>query len=157
MGNSTSTIIEMHQKYMLQALYEAEKAERKGEVPVGAVIVKDHSIIGRGYNQVESLNDPTAHAEIIAITSACATIESKYLTACTMYVTLEPCAMCTGALVWSKIDRVVYGAGDEKAGCCGSALNLNKYPSFNHQIEVIQGILENDCAELLRVFFKAKR
>jgi tRNA(adenine34) deaminase len=157
MGNSTSTIIELHQKFMIQAIYEAEKAERKGEVPVGAVIVKGNTIIGRGYNQVETLNDPTAHAEIIAITSACATIESKYLTDSTIYVTLEPCAMCTGALVWSKIDRIVYGASDPKSGCCGSALNLNNYPTFNHHIQVIQGVLENDCSELLRQFFSGKR
>jgi len=157
MSNSTSQIIAYHQKYMIQALLEAEKAERNNEVPVGAIIVRDKIIIGRGYNQVESLSDPTAHAEIIAITSACATIQQKYLTGCTIYVTLEPCAMCAGALLWSKIDRIVFGASDFKSGCCGGALNLTNHRGFNHEIEVIQGVLEFDCSELLKAFFRSKR
>lgn len=157
MSNSTSQIIAHHQKFMMQALFEAEKARNKNEVPVGAVIIRDNIIIGRGHNQVESLSDPTAHAEIIAITSACATIQGKYLSGCTIYVTLEPCAMCAGALLWSKIDRIVFGAIDVKAGCCGSALNLTNHSGFNHQIEIIQGVLEHDCSDMLQKFFKSKR
>ena len=142
---------------MLQALLEAEKALRLNEVPVGAVIVHDGLIIGRGYNQVETLNDPTAHAEIIAITSACATLENKYLTGCTLYVTLEPCSMCAGALIWSKMDRLVFGATDEKAGACGSILNIAQNKSLNHHVEIIQGVLELDASELLKQFFKSRR
>jgi tRNA(adenine34) deaminase len=157
MGKTSSPIIEYHQKYMIQALYEAEKAMKHNEVPVGAIIVRDNTIVGRGFNQVESLCDPTAHAEIIAITAACATLNEKYLKNCTIYVTLEPCAMCTGALIWSKIDRIVYGASDDKSGSCGTVLNLTNHNSFNHQIEVIQGVLEYDCADILKNFFKSKR
>ena len=142
---------------MLQALLEAEKALRLNEVPVGAVIVNDGLIIGRGYNQVETLNDPTAHAEIIAITSACATLENKYLTGCTLYVTLEPCSMCAGALIWSKMGRLVFGATDEKAGACGSILNIAQNKSLNHHVEIIQGVLELDASELLKQFFKSRR
>jgi len=106
----------LHQQFMLQALKLAEIAYNKGEVPVGAVVVHEGRIIGKGYNQVEMLKDPTAHAEMIAISSACATLNNKYLNDCTLYVTLEPCPMCAGALVWSKLKRVVFGALDEK-GC----------------------------------------
>lgn len=157
MISNLSPSIENHRKFMMQALLEAEKAFRNKEVPIGAVITKDNIIVGRGYNQVESLSDPTAHAEIIAITAACATLGQKYLHGCTLYVTLEPCAMCAGALVWSKIDRIVFGAVDAKAGCCGSILNIAQNQNFNHQTEIIQGILELDCSELLRSFFKDKR
>ena len=134
MSQTLSPAIDEHRRFMLQALLEAEKALRLNEVPVGAVIVHDGLIIGRGYNQVETLNDPTAHAEIIAITSACATLENKYLTGCTLYVTLEPCSMCAGALIWSKMDRLVFGATDEKAGACGSILNIAQNKSLNHHV-----------------------
>ena len=106
---------------------------------------------------METLNDPTAHAEIIAITSACATLENKYLNGCTLYVTLEPCSMCAGALIWSKIDRLVFGATDEKAGACGSILNIAQNKSLNHHVEIIQGVLELDASELLKQFFKSRR
>jgi tRNA(adenine34) deaminase len=109
---------------MLQALKLAEIAYNKGEVPVGSVVVHEGRIIGKGYNQVEMLKDPTAHAEMIAISSACATLNNKYLNGCTLYVTLEPCPMCAGALVWSKLKRVVFGALDEKAGACGTKFNI---------------------------------
>lgn len=157
MSQTLSPAIDEHRRFMLQALLEAEKALRLNEVPVGAVIVHDGLIIGRGYNQVETLNDPTAHAEIIAITSACATLENKYLTGCTLYVTLEPCSMCAGALIWSKMDRLVFGATDEKAGACGSILNIAQNKSFNHHVEIIQGVLELDASELLKQFFKSRR
>jgi tRNA(adenine34) deaminase len=150
-------IWQQHQQYMKQALREADHAYDEDEVPVGAVIVKNEQIIGRGYNQVERLKDPTAHAEILAISAACAHLESKYLHGCTLYVTLEPCPMCASALMWSKIDRVVFGASDDRAGACGSIFNLAQDEHLNHQIEVIQGILEYDCSILLREFFQSKR
>ncbi len=142
---------------MAQALLLAEEASRQGEVPVGAVITYQNRVIAKAYNQVEMLNDPTAHAEILAITSACSFLNEKYLRDCTLYVTLEPCPMCAGALVWSKIDRVVFGASDPKAGACGTLFNLNNNDALNHEFEVIQGILEHDCEHLLREFFRKKR
>lgn len=147
----------IHQQFMAKALTLAEIAGEKGEIPVGAIIVKDNMIIGKGYNQVESLKDPTAHAEVLAISAACSTLSSKYLSGCTLYVTLEPCMMCAGALVWSKIGRVVFGASDAKSGSCGSVLNITHHNSFNHKVEVIQGILENDCEYILKEFFAKKR
>lgn len=146
-----------HQAYMMRALQEAEKALRHDEVPVGAVIVKDHLVIGRGYNQVEQLTDPTAHAEMIALSSATEYLGEKYLSGCTLYVTLEPCPMCAGALVWSKIDRVVFGAMDDSAGASGSLFNITRNKKLNHQIEIIQGVLEQDCKLLLNEFFGSKR
>jgi tRNA(adenine34) deaminase len=146
-----------HQHYMRRALSLAEQAYDEQEVPVGAIIVKDDEIIGRGYNQVERLKDPTAHAEILAVSAACTKLESKYLNGCTIYVTLEPCPMCAAALMWSKIDRIVFGAADDTAGACGSIFNLADDKHLNHQIEVIQGILEYDCSLLLREFFRDKR
>ena len=157
MSQTLSPAIDEHQRFMIQALLEAEKALKQNEVPIGAVIVYQGRIVGRGYNQVETLNDPTAHAEIIAITSACATLENKYLNGCTLYVTLEPCSMCAGALIWSKIDRLVFGATDEKAGACGSILNIAQNKSLNHHVEIIQGVLELDASELLKQFFKSRR
>ncbi len=147
----------LHQQFMLQALKLAEIAYNKGEVPVGAVVVHEGRIIGKGYNQVEMLKDPTAHAEMIAISSACATLNNKYLNDCTLYVTLEPCPMCAGALVWSKLKRVVFGALDEKGGACGTIFNIAANQSLNHQVEVIQGVLEQDAQFLLRQFFSEKR
>ena len=114
-------------------------------------------IIGKGYNQVEKLSDPTAHAEMIAISAACETLGNKYLKGCTLYVTLEPCPMCAGALVWSKIDTIVYGASDSASGGSGSLFNITSNNNLNHQIEVIQGILEMDSEYLLKSFFGAKR
>lgn len=135
----------------------AEQAFEEGEIPVGAIVVKDNMIIGKGYNQVEKLSDPTAHAEMIAISAACETLGNKYLKGCTLYVTLEPCPMCAGALVWSKIDTIVYGASDSASGGSGSLFNITSNNNLNHQIEVIQGILEMDSEYLLKSFFGAKR
>ncbi len=146
-----------HQNHMTKAILLAEEAANNGEVPIGAIVIKDNIIVGKGYNQVERLSDPTAHAEIIAISAACDTLENKYLQGCTLYVTLEPCAMCSGALVWSKIDRVVFGASDPKSGGCGSLFNISTNNQLNHQVEVIQGVLENDCEFLLKDFFRKKR
>lgn len=146
-----------HQIFMSKALQLAEEAMRVHEVPVGAVVVREGRIIGKGYNQTEMLNDPTAHAEMLAISSACATIENKYLTDCTLYVTLEPCSMCAGAIVLAKLKRVVFGAMDEKAGACGTLLHVAGNKNLNHTPELIQGVMEADCSELLRQFFKKKR
>lgn len=142
---------------MQKAFLLAEQAYEEKEVPVGALIVKDDRIIGKGYNQTERLKDATAHAEMLAISAACSTLESKYLEGCTLYVTLEPCAMCAGALVWSKIDRIVFGATDSKAGACGSIFNIAANRKLNHRIEIIQGIMEEDCEWLLKHFFEQRR
>ncbi|WP_069131322.1 tRNA adenosine(34) deaminase TadA [Rhodohalobacter halophilus] len=155
-GNSTQTE-NFHQRFMLQAFLLAEKAFDEGEVPVGAVIVYENTIVGKGYNQVERLNDPTAHAEMIAISAACDTLTNKYLSDCTLYVTLEPCMMCSGAAVWSKLKRVVFGAMDEQAGGCGSRFNITENRNLNHRLEVIQGVMEADCEYLLKEFFRSKR
>lgn len=139
---------------MRRALQEANRAFEKDEVPVGAVIVIENRIIGRGYNQVELLTDSTAHAEIIAITAAAQFLNSKYLTEATLYVTLEPCIMCAGALFWSKIGRVVYGASDPKNGyrhCCG-----NNNP-FHPKTVISSGLLAEECGSLMTAFFRAKR
>ncbi len=138
--------------YMQQALNEARKSAVKGEVPVGAVIVASNRIIARTHNLTETLNDVTAHAEIQAITAAAEYLGGKYLTDCTMYVTLEPCAMCAGALYWSKISRVVWGASDEKRGFSNHSSSL-----LHPQTETTWGILAHDCATLLTAFFQSKR
>ena len=142
---------------MMQAFRLAETAYKKGEVPVGAVVVHENRIIGKGYNQVEMLQDSTAHAEMIAASAASSTLQNKYLEDCTLYVTLEPCPMCAGALVWSKLKRVVFGAMDEKAGSCGSVFNISSNKKLNHSVEVIQGVMEADCKFLLQEFFRSKR
>lgn len=147
----------IHQNFMMQAFRLAETAYDKGEIPVGAVVVHENRIIGKGYNQVEMLQDSTAHAEMIAVSAACSTLQNKYLTDCTLYVTLEPCPMCAGALVWTKIKRIVFGAMDEKAGACGTVFNISSNNKLNHNIEIIQGVMEADCRYLLQEFFRKKR
>lgn len=151
------SLLQQHQPFMRKAFGLAEQAYEEKEIPVGAVIVKEHQIIGRGYNQTERLTDPTAHAEILAISAACTTLKNKYLEGCTLYVTLEPCPMCAGALVWSKIDRIVFGASDSKAGACGTVFNLTANRKLNHHIEVIQGVMEQDCEWILKQFFQERR
>lgn len=146
-----------HERYMMQAYRLAEQAYEEKEIPVGAVVVYRGRIIGKGYNQTERLNDPTAHAEMLAISAACATLESKYLEGCTLYVTLEPCPMCTGALVWAKLPRLVFGAWDARAGACGSLFNLADNKKLNHRTEIIQGIMESDCEALMKSFFQERR
>lgn len=146
-----------HHKYMRQAITLAKTAYDSGEVPVGAIIIKENRIVGKGFNQTEMLNDPTAHAEMIAISSACATLDSKYLRDCTLYVTLEPCPMCAGALVWSKIDRIVFGAMDQKAGACGTLFNIASNKNLNSRAEIIHGVMEGECSKLLKTFFKERR
>lgn len=142
---------------MNAALKEAKKAYEKDEVPVGAVIVLNDKIIARGHNLRESTNDPTMHAEIVAIRKACKKSKSWRLEGATMYVTVEPCAMCAGTILWARIKRVVYGAKDLKGGALGTSFNLYEQPNLNHYPEICCGVLENDCAELIRTFFKKKR
>jgi tRNA(adenine34) deaminase len=143
--------------YMKQALKEAEKAYKKLEVPVGAIIVKDEKIIARAYNQKESKTDTTKHAEILAIQKASKKLNSWRLIDCEMYVTLEPCTMCAGAIINSRIKKVYIGAMDEKTGAVGSVLNLFEDYKFNHKPEVEKGILKEDCESLLKQFFKELR
>ena len=139
------------------ALEEACKAFSTYEVPVGAVIVHDGKVISKGYNKRETLKDPTAHAEIIAIREASNYLGGWRLVGCTMYVTLEPCSMCAGAIINSRIERLVIGAKDSKRGCCGSVINLLDNPDFNHKVEVEFGILEDKCSNILTSFFKQIR
>ncbi|HMQ79656.1 MAG TPA: tRNA adenosine(34) deaminase TadA [Ignavibacteria bacterium] len=146
-----------HEIWMQYAYREAEKAYEKGEIPIGAVIVFDNMIIGKGHNQVETLKDPTAHAEIIALTSAAEYLTSKVLLGCTMYVTLEPCSMCAGAIVLAKLDALFFGAYDNKSGACGSVLNITNNKALNHRLNVTGGIMDDKCGELLRSFFDVKR
>ena len=152
----TKVIID-YEKWMKVAFREAEKAFEQDEVPIGAVVVKNGIIIGRGYNQCESLTDPTAHAEIIAITSAANTIKDWRLKDCQLYVTKEPCPMCAGALVNARIDEVVFGMYDEKEGCCGSLYQLCRDNRFKHQLTVKGGIMEDACTIIIQEFFKKQR
>ncbi len=145
------------QKFMQVAIEQAKIAEDNGDVPIGAVIIYQDRIIAKGYNQREQLQDPTAHAEIIALTAAAAEIESWRLNECTMYVTLEPCCMCAGALVLSRMDRLVYGCDDPKAGACRSLYNIVQDERLNHRLEVTAGVLADECSELLQDFFQRRR
>lgn len=143
--------------FMTEALKLARRAEQADEVPVGAVVVFENQIIARAHNQVETLKDPTAHAEMIALTQATSYLKSKWLNQCSLYVTLEPCSMCAGALVLSRIKRVVFGAIDSKTGACGSVVQLLDGKVLNHRVEVIGGVLADQCGEMLSSFFMAKR
>ncbi|MDO8137953.1 MAG: tRNA adenosine(34) deaminase TadA [Candidatus Brocadiales bacterium] len=145
-----------HEYYMRQALREAEKALEEDEVPVGAVIVHGGHVIARAHNQREKLKDPTAHAEMIALTQAAASLENWRLEGTTLYVTKEPCAMCAGAMVQARVENLVFGARDEKAGACGSVVNLVEEPRFNHKVKVTEGILAEECGRLLKEFFKER-
>ena len=142
---------------MASALKEAEEAFKKNEVPVGAIIVRDGVVIARAHNQVEMLQDPTAHAEIIAIGAAANHLGSWRLKGCTLYVTLEPCPMCAGAIVLSRLDRVVFGAYDPKMGACSTLYNVVQDERLNHRVELIAGVLDEDSKILLREFFEKKR
>ena len=149
--------INNHEKWMKYALVEAVKAYDNDEVPVGAIIIKDNQIIGKGFNQKELLKDSTAHAEIIAITSASNHLESWRLNDCIMYVTMEPCAMCSGAIINSRIKSVYFGVYDEGSGCCGSLCQICQDPRMNHQTSVRGGVLEENSKTLLQDFFRIKR
>ena len=147
----------MDEFYMQEALKEARLALEHDEVPIGAVIVQGEKIIGRGHNRREMDLDPTAHAEIVAIRKAAASVNAWRLSNATMYVTIEPCSMCAGALVLARIQRLVFGAKDPKAGAVGSVVNILEIPELNHQIEYTGGVCEEECRSLLQDFFKAKR
>ncbi len=150
-------ILKMHELWMGRALKEAEKAYEIGEVPVGAVVVQGDRIIGKGYNQTESLHDPTAHAEMIAITAAANALHSWRLEGCSLYVTLEPCAMCAGAIVLGRIEKLIFGASDPKAGACSSLRNIVQDDRLNHQVEMISGILSDASSAMLKSFFRELR
>lgn len=147
----------MQEQFMKEALKEAQKAYNKLEIPVGAVIVKDGKIISRAHNIKEEKQDTTKHAEIIAIQKASKKLKTWRLNDCEMYVTLEPCSMCAGAIIQSRIKKVYIGTMDEKTGACGSVLNLFKDFKFNHTVELETGILQEDCEKLLKDFFKTLR
>lgn len=143
----------MDKKFMQEAINEALKAYELREIPIGAVIVRNGEIVGRGYNLKETLKDATLHAEISAIKDACKNLGSWRLPGCTMYVTLEPCAMCAGALVNARVERLVIGTKDYKTGACGSVLNIVQMENLNHMVEVEFGVLENECTNMLKDFF----
>jgi tRNA(adenine34) deaminase len=143
--------------FMQQALVEAETAARLGEVPIGAVVVRGGEVIGRGYNLRETSNDPTTHAEMVAIREAAAALGSWRLTDCMLYVTLEPCVMCMGAIILARIPRLVFACRDPRAGAVGSIYDFSRDERFNHRVEVSEGVLANECSELLSGFFQSLR
>ena len=145
------------EKYMREAIRQAKKAYALGEVPIGCVIVYEDKIIGRGYNRRNTDKSTLAHAEITAIKKAGRVIGDWRLEGCTLYVTLEPCQMCAGAIVQARIDRVVMACMNPKAGCAGSILNILDMPEFNHQVEAVRGVLEEECEDMLKTFFKELR
>jgi tRNA(adenine34) deaminase len=145
------------ERYMQTALREARRALEEDEVPVGAVIVHEGRVIGRAHNQRERLKDPTAHAEMVAITQAAAALENWRLENTTLYVTLEPCLMCAGAIVNARIPRVVFGAPDERFGACGSLYQVGRDTRLNHEFELVGGVLVGECAAILQEFFSGKR
>jgi len=149
--------IQSDEYFMQDAIRQAAKAYEADEVPVGAVIVRNGRVIARAWNQVEMLNDATAHAEMLALTAAEAAVGDWRLTDCTLYVTKEPCPMCAGALVHCRLARVVFGAPDPKGGAAGGAMNILQFPSLNHKCNITSGIMEPDCRSLLQTFFEEKR
>ena len=146
-----------HGKYMALALREARKAARAGEAPVGAVIVRDGEVVGRGYNRIESGKDPTLHAEMIAIRRAAKRLGARRLIGCTMYVTVEPCSMCAGAAVLARLDAIVAGAASDKSGACGSVKDILESDSLNHRVGYTAGVMGEECAALLSGFFGGLR
>lgn len=148
---------ELDRRYMTEAIALAKRALDSEDVPVGALVVHDGRVIGRGFNQREALQDPTAHAEILAISAAAHYIGHWRLEGCTLYVTLEPCAMCAGAIVLARVPRLVFGAYDPKAGACGSLFEISSDPRLNHRAVTVGGVLADECGELLREFFRRRR
>lgn len=144
-------------RFMRQAIREAERAAREQEVPVGAVVVYHGRVIARAHNRPLHLKDPTAHAEILALRRAARKLGNYRLAGCRLYVTIEPCAMCAGAIVQARLRSVVFGASDPKAGASGSALTVLNHPKLNHQVEIVSGVLAEDCASILRDFFRRRR
>ena len=156
-ADTMAVIKSVEEKYMKEALKQAKKAYALGEVPIGCVIVHEGKIIGRGYNRRNTDKNTLAHAEITAINKASKVIGDWRLEECTLYVTLEPCQMCAGAIVQARIPEVVMGCMNPKAGCAGSILNILEMPQFNHQVKVTRGILENECSQMLKTFFEELR
>lgn len=154
---SLDALLEPDRRWMREALREAERAFEEGEVPVGAVVVRAGRLVGRGRNAVERLGDPTAHAELLALTAACEAVGSKFLDGCTLYVTLEPCPMCAGALVLARVSRLVFGAFDEKFGAASTLYAIPQDPRLNHRVETVSGVEAEASAALLRAFFRARR
>jgi tRNA(adenine34) deaminase len=152
-----SEMIPMDKKFMALALEEARRAVEDGEIPIGAVVVYNGEIIARAHNLREGLQDPAAHAEMLAVREAARKLGRWRLTGTTLYATLEPCAMCAGALVLARIDRLVYGCEDPKAGACGSVFDIVREPRLNHRIEVVHGVLQKECQYLLKEFFANRR
>ncbi len=148
---------ELDTHYMRLAIQEAAKAFEKDEVPIGAVLVQKNKVLGRAHNQVELLKDPTAHAEMLAITQACETLGQALLPETTLYVTLEPCPMCVGAMILARVGRLVYGPREPKSGACGSVVHLMADGKWNHKFRIEEGLLEFESAALLQEFFKKKR
>ena len=146
-----------YEQHMRQAINEAHKAFEDNEVPVGAVIVYDNQIIARAHNQIKRLKDPTAHAEMIATTQAASYMKNERLNGCDLYVTIEPCAMCMGAAILGRFRKIIYGASDPKTGACGSVVDLSKPGLFNHDLEVVSGVLENESRDIIQRFFVEKR
>jgi|ERR1041385_5516288 len=161
MADTKKNAVEMQPEedaaWMLRALEQAEIAAAAGEVPVGALVIKDGEIIGQGHNRNLLDNDPTAHAEIVALRQAAARLGNHRLTGCTMVATIEPCSMCAGALIHARIARLVYGANDPKAGAAGSTIQVINHPSLNHRMQVTAGVLAGECSEVLQKFFRQKR
>ena len=149
--------VKFHEAMMREALKQAREAASANEVPVGAVIVHGKQVIARAHDQVELLKDPTAHAEVLAITQAASFLGSKWLQDCILYVTIEPCSMCAGALVLARVEKVFFGARAPKTGACGSVVNVLNNKALNHQIEVEGGLLEDECGAVISEFFKKKR
>ncbi|HML75660.1 MAG TPA: tRNA adenosine(34) deaminase TadA [Anaerohalosphaeraceae bacterium] len=147
----------LDQRYMRMAIDQAYIAEENGDVPIGAVIVHENRVIARAHNQRQLLNDPTAHAEMIALTQASEAVGNWRLHGCTIYVTLEPCPMCAGALVLARVDRLVFGTDDPKAGACGSLYNIVQDGRLNHRLEIVSGVLQEDCRYQLQAFFQRRR
>jgi tRNA(adenine34) deaminase len=146
-----------HEQYMAEALIEAQKAYAAGEVPIGAVVVRDGHLIARGHNAREALQDATAHAEILALRRAGEALGGWRLPGCTLYVTVEPCPMCAGAMIQARLPRLVFGARDAKGGAAGSLYNLVQDERFNHRLEVVEGVLAGEAAELMQRFFQERR
>src|SRR5436189_4409730 len=149
--------MELDETFMHEVLRLAAKARAAGEVPVGAVVVREGKIISRAYNQVELLKDATAHAEMLALTAAEAALGDWRLTDCDLYVTKEPCPMCAGAIVHTRIRRVIFGCADPRAGAAGSVVNLLQTPTLNHRCDITSGVLQNECAAILQDFFRKQR
>ena len=145
------------ERYLVLAIEEGRLAAEAGEVPVGAIVVFENGVVGRGRNAVLSSNDPTAHAEIVALRDAARQLNNYRLTGCVLYTTLEPCSMCAGAIIHTRIARLVYGAADPKAGAAGSVLDVINHPKLNHQLRLTGGVMAEECGELLRAFFRKRR